>query len=114
MASQQKLETVGRSPTILLDKWAVNHHHDNMKTLAETILEDVEAFMITHDVAPTTFGKLTINDGHLVFDLRRKRNVTIGKLDRVRQFMHDYRPTQRKTRKRCPHCQCRQRSTVSA
>ncbi len=85
-----------------------------MKTLAETVLEDVEAFMLTHGIAPTTFGKMVMNDGHLVFELRRKCNVTIGKLDRVRQFMHDYRPTQRKISKRCQRCRCRQRSTVSA
>ena len=42
----------GSFPHLCLDKWGISHHSGRMKTLAETILEDVEAFMLTHGVAP--------------------------------------------------------------
>ena len=58
----------------------------------ETLLAEIEAFLVTHDMAPTRFGHEALGDRHLVFQLRRGRRLWPDTADKVRKFMVTYRP----------------------
>ena len=59
------------------------------------LIADVEAFIATHSIAESTFGRLAVNDWKLVRDLRgRKRHLWPETEAKVRHFMATYRPTE--------------------
>lgn len=60
-----------------------------MSTHAQLLLE-IERFLLTHGLAPTTFGRKAVNDVKFVANLRNGGDVTTRTLDRVRAFMRDY------------------------
>lgn len=70
-----------------------------MSTARDTLLNEVEAFLAKHSMAPATFGKLAVGDPAFVLRLRQGRNPRIDTAESVRQFIRDYRPpTKRRPR----------------
>lgn len=55
------------------------------------LLEDIEAFLETHRMAPTRFGLLALNDRHFVRQLRANRRVWPETEAKARRFMATYR-----------------------
>lgn len=51
------------------------------------LVADIEAFLTSSGMAPTTFGRLAVNDGKFVGRLRHGGSVTLTTADRVRTFM---------------------------
>jgi glycerol-3-phosphate dehydrogenase len=59
-------------------------------SIQSELLTEIEAFLtVRGDMAETTFGKLAVNDGKLVSRLRVGRNVTVGTIERTRQFLRE-------------------------
>ena len=58
-----------------------------MHTMARALLTEIEAFLAKSGLTPTKFGLASVNDGHLVANLRRGNSVTLKTADRVRAFM---------------------------
>ena len=58
-----------------------------MPTLARALLAEIEAHLAETGLTPTKFGLRSVNDGHLVANLRRGNSVTLKTADRVRAFM---------------------------
>lgn len=56
-------------------------------TAQAELLSEIEAFIASNGMAPTTFGVLAVNDGKLVGRLRRNANMNLATLDKVRAFM---------------------------
>jgi hypothetical protein len=61
-----------------------------------TLLADIEAFLTTHQMAPSRFGQLALNDRHFVRNLNRDppRRLWPETEQRVRRFMATYKPEQ--------------------
>lgn len=57
-----------------------------------TLLDDIEAFMKGHRIAPTRLGDEALGDRHFVHQLRRGRRVWPETEEKVRSFMSSYRP----------------------
>lgn len=57
------------------------------------LLAEIDAFLAREDVdlPVTTFGKLVMNDGKFVSDLRSGRRIWPETAARVREFMREYR-----------------------
>ncbi|HET7255586.1 MAG TPA: hypothetical protein VFJ46_17655 [Xanthobacteraceae bacterium] len=57
------------------------------------LLEQIEAFLVKADMAPSKFGRDAIGDAALVFQLRDgKRSLSLRTAEKVVQFMSDWRP----------------------
>jgi len=61
-----------------------------MPTLARALLAEIEAFLAETGLRPTKFGLSSVNDGHLVANLRQGNSVTLKTADRVRAFMRGH------------------------
>lgn len=61
------------------------------KSLADTLIEEVEAFLLRTSMPHTSFGKLYNGDPSFVTRLRRGRKVRIDTIDGVRTFMAEYK-----------------------
>lgn len=59
-----------------------------------TLLTDIEAFLATHDMAPTRFGEDALKDRRFVQQLRKGRRVWPETEAKARTFMATYRPQQ--------------------
>lgn len=55
-----------------------------------SFLDDVEAFLEKHQMAPTAFGVGALNDRHFVRQLRAGRRTWSETEEKVRGFMADY------------------------
>ena len=51
------------------------------------IADDIEAFLKRHDMKPTRFGQLAMNDKAFVHQVRKGRRVWPDSEARVREFM---------------------------
>ena len=71
-----------------------------MKTERDRLLSEIEAFLHAKGLAASAFGRLAANDTALVMRLRDGSDVTTRTVDRLRQFMRDYRP-EKPQRRRC-------------
>lgn len=60
--------------------------------MANDLLSDIEAFLATHQMAPTFFGEEALKDRRFVKQLRNGRRVWPETEARVRRFMATYRP----------------------
>jgi hypothetical protein len=69
-----------------------------MKT-AEILLREVEAFMLKHDVPETRFGLESCNDKAAIRYLREKGVITSTRMDQMRDYMRNYKPTPAKRRR---------------
>lgn len=56
-----------------------------------TLLADIEAFLATHQMAPSRFGFDALGDRHFVRNLREGRRVWPETESKVRRFMATYR-----------------------
>lgn len=62
---------------------------DIVPTDAE-VLDKIEAFIATHRLRPTTFGRLAVGDGNLVQNLKSSRSITLKTGRRIMEFMAEY------------------------
>jgi hypothetical protein len=53
----------------------------------KTLVADIERYCREHEIAETTFGRLSVNDGKFVGRLRAGRGVTTRTLERVHEFL---------------------------
>lgn len=58
----------------------------------QQLLEDIELFLSSHAMRPSTFGEKVMGDKHLVKQLRGGRRVWPETEQKIRQFMVSYRP----------------------
>jgi hypothetical protein len=58
-----------------------------MATPHEKLLSEIEAFLTTHPVAETTFGRRAVNDGKFMGKLRDGANFTLATFARVRAYI---------------------------
>ena len=56
------------------------------------LLHEIEAFCDAHDIAPSRFGLIALNDKAFVGQLRAGRRVWPETEQKVRRFMATYRP----------------------
>jgi hypothetical protein len=56
-------------------------------SIQSDLLTEIEAFIATHKIAETTFGRLVVNDGQMLRRLRAEENMTLKTLDRVRAYL---------------------------
>ncbi len=64
----------------------------------EKLLTEIEDFIARHEMRPTHFGRLAVNDTAFVRDLRDGRSVRLDMVDRLREFMRGYGPSQKNGR----------------
>ena len=63
-----------------------------MSSTKDILLSEIEEFLRRHDMPPTKFGELSVNDGKLLPGLRQEgRDITTGRMDRIRAFMRAYK-----------------------
>lgn len=60
--------------------------------LRDQVAQEIEQFMVTHELPPATFGRLALSDPTFVFDVREGRDLKSETIDRIREFMASYRP----------------------
>jgi hypothetical protein len=58
-----------------------------MATPHQQLLAEIEAFLATHPVAETTFGRRAVNDGKFMGKLREGANFTLATFARVRTYI---------------------------
>ena len=58
-----------------------------MKTSAE-FLEELEAFLAKYEIAPTSFGRLIMNDPTYVFQLREGRSPSLDNAARISRIIN--------------------------
>ena len=51
------------------------------------LLAEIETFLRTRKMAETTFGRLAVNDGKFVARLRAQANMTLGTIQKAKDFM---------------------------
>lgn len=56
-------------------------------TIQSDLLSRVEIFIANAGIGETTFGKRAVNDGKFVSRLRAEANMTLGTLNKVRNFL---------------------------
>lgn len=61
-----------------------------IKTGMTHLLTDIEAFCKRHDMKPSRFGELALNDKPFVFQLRDNRRVWPETESKVRDWMASY------------------------
>lgn len=59
------------------------------------LLSDIKAFCEAHELAPTRFGELAMNDKPFVIQLEKGRRLWPETEAKVRRFMSTYRPEPR-------------------
>ena len=60
-------------------------------TETQTLLRDIEKFLIDHNLPATRFGKLACNDLHAVRRLRLGHGLTMRRAERLREFMRKFK-----------------------
>lgn len=53
------------------------------------LLQTIETFLRAHHMSPTRFGRLAINDPHLIRGLRRGRELRPGTVARIEGFLRE-------------------------
>lgn len=56
------------------------------------LIQEIDEFVAKHGMADSQFGKLAVNDRHLVRDIRDGRDLRLSTVDRIRNFMAEYVP----------------------
>lgn len=69
----------------------------------QTLLAEIEAFLLVSGMAPGSFGHATVNDGKFVGRLRRGGSVTLETAERIRQYIAENSvvPRGKKQRTKC-------------
>jgi hypothetical protein len=58
--------------------------------LREEILGEVERFLSSQDLGPSTFGRAALGDPNFVRELREGRRIWPATADKVRTYMRDH------------------------
>lgn len=58
-----------------------------MPTETQKLLTEIEAFLAKFEMADSTFGRKSVNDGKLVARLREGSSVTLNTAARIREYM---------------------------
>jgi hypothetical protein len=66
----------------------------------DKLVDDIERFLVRHDMKDRTFGALALNDPSLVRTLRLGRDLGTRQYDRCREFMRDYKSSRVKRPRR--------------
>ena len=53
----------------------------------DEFLREIELFLVSHEMSPTRFGILALNDRELVRRLRRGSDVRLTTMEKIRGFM---------------------------
>lgn len=53
----------------------------------EALLSEIEKFVAERRMAPSTFGRMAVNDGKFVKRLAEGGNITIRTAERVREYI---------------------------
>lgn len=53
----------------------------------EILIDKIESYLKTSDTTPTVFGRLVMNDGNFVFQLRDGRDIRSRTAQRVSDFI---------------------------
>lgn len=56
-------------------------------SLVQDLLAEVDRFLADVAMAPSTFGRLAVNDGKFITRLRGGAGVTVATIDRARAYM---------------------------
>lgn len=56
------------------------------------IIQEIDEFLAKHTMAESQFGKLAVNDRHLVKQIREGRDLRLSTVERIRAFMAEYVP----------------------
>lgn len=70
-----------------------------MNSIRDELLEEIEAFLAKHDMAPAKLGSLALNDPAFVLRLKGDRDIRIGTADRIREYMRNYKPKRDKAKR---------------
>ena len=66
--------------------------------LRDQIADEIERFLERTGMPPATFGRKAMKDPTFVYCVRDGRDLKAGTIDRVREFMAEYRlPAQRRS-----------------
>lgn len=60
------------------------------------LLTEIDAFLVRSGMAESTFGQKAVREWRLVPRLRQGGDVTTRTAERIRSFMHNWEPTQRR------------------
>ncbi|MEO1908775.1 MAG: hypothetical protein ABGX08_17310 [Citromicrobium sp.] len=60
----------------------------------DDLLTEIDAFCAAHDMSPSRFGELAMNDKPFVTQLREGRDIRFSTAQRIRTFMAEYRPSE--------------------
>lgn len=64
------------------------------------LLTEIDAFLTRTGMAESTFGQKAVHEWRLVPRLREGGDVTTRTADRIREFMRDWEPAERRARSR--------------
>lgn len=56
----------------------------------QELLGQIDEFLKRHDMAPTTFGRLSCRDVSAMIRLRKGLGLTMRRAEQMRKFMADY------------------------
>jgi hypothetical protein len=64
--------------------------------IRESFLQEIDAFVTETGLAETTLGGRAVKDSRFVARVREGRGVSLESIERVREFMQDYRAEARR------------------
>lgn len=62
-----------------------------MISYSQSFTDDVEKFLKKTGVEPTIFGREALGDPSFVFDLRKGRSPSARTMDKVREWMNEWK-----------------------
>ena len=75
---------------------------DQIAKARRDVLDEIEGFLVKHGMATSRFGRETLGDPQLVFQLREGRKIGPEVIDALRAYMEAYRPKKRPARGNVP------------
>lgn len=60
----------------------------------ETLLEEIELFLVKHRMSTTTFGVHAVNSGNLLYEVRLGRKMKPETMQRIKAWMESYQSEQ--------------------
>ena len=61
------------------------------------LIDDIAAYCDARGIAESTFGRLCLNNNHLVPRMRKGKTITVASYKRIRQYMADNPPPARES-----------------
>ena len=69
-------------------------------SITDQLLAEIEAFLIRHDMASSTFGRISSRDPHILPWLRKGNGITTRRYEHLKKFMANYEISQHRARAR--------------